>query len=68
MSFKAHSQKGELDMSEKVWLEYYPEEVAPSYEYPKQNLAQFMIDTAKKSSRNKPQFFFYGKRSLMSSY
>ncbi|WP_194842129.1 long-chain-fatty-acid--CoA ligase [Gracilibacillus salitolerans] len=48
-------------MSEKVWLEYYPEEVAPSYEYPKQNLAQFMIDTAKKHPQHTALFFF-GKK------
>lgn len=48
-------------MSEKVWLEYYPEEVAPSYEYPKQNLAQFMIDTAKKFPQQ-TAIFFYGKK------
>ncbi|SFL60673.1 long-chain acyl-CoA synthetase [Gracilibacillus orientalis] len=48
-------------MSEKVWLEYYPEEVASSYEYPKQNLAQFMIDTAKKHPQH-TALFFYGKK------
>ncbi|MGP4039628.1 long-chain-fatty-acid--CoA ligase [Gracilibacillus sp. D59] len=48
-------------MSEKVWLKYYPKEVAPSYEYPKQNLAQFMIDTAEKYPQHKA-LFFYGKK------
>ncbi|WP_018933194.1 long-chain-fatty-acid--CoA ligase [Gracilibacillus lacisalsi] len=48
-------------MSEKVWLAYYPEEVAPSYEYPKQNLAQFLIDTAEKHPQH-TALFFYGKK------
>ncbi|WP_205600694.1 long-chain fatty acid--CoA ligase [Gracilibacillus sp. YIM 98692] len=48
-------------MSEKVWLEYYPKEVAPSYEYPKQNLAQFMLDTAEKYPQH-TALFFYGKK------
>ncbi|RTE05822.1 long-chain-fatty-acid--CoA ligase [Paenibacillus whitsoniae] len=30
----------------KPWLRHYPAEVAPTYEYPKHNLAQFMIDSA----------------------
>ncbi len=51
-------------MSEKVWLEYYPEEVAPSYEYPKQNLAQFMIDTAKKVPATNRNFFLWKKDHL----
>ncbi|UFT99259.1 AMP-binding protein [Radiobacillus kanasensis] len=33
-------------MSEKVWLKHYPKEVLPSYDYPKQNLAQFLLDAA----------------------
>lgn len=35
-------------MSEKSWLECYPKEVLPNYDYPKQNLAQFLIDSAEK--------------------
>ncbi|MFA9455988.1 long-chain fatty acid--CoA ligase [Halalkalibacter sp. AB-rgal2] len=44
-------------MSEKVWLSTYPKEVAPSYEYPKQNLAQFLIDTAQKYPKKKALYF-----------
>lgn len=35
-------------MSEKSWLACYPKEVLPNYDYPKQNLAQFLIDSAEK--------------------
>ncbi|MBP3950763.1 long-chain-fatty-acid--CoA ligase [Bacillus suaedae] len=35
-------------MSEKSWLECYPKEVLPNYDYPKQNLAQFLNDSAEK--------------------
>ncbi|MGN8646642.1 long-chain-fatty-acid--CoA ligase [Gracilibacillus sp. HCP3S3_G5_1] len=48
-------------MSEKVWLECYPKEVASSYEYPKQNLAQFMIDTAEKYPQH-TALIFLGKK------
>lgn len=48
-------------MSEKVWLAYYPKEVASSYEYPKQNLAQFMIETAEKYPQH-TALIFLGKK------
>ncbi|TSB45983.1 long-chain-fatty-acid--CoA ligase [Alkalicoccobacillus porphyridii] len=35
-------------MQDSVWLEHYPAEVQPSYDYPKQHLARFMIDSAEK--------------------
>ncbi|GAE32544.1 long-chain-fatty-acid--CoA ligase [Halalkalibacter hemicellulosilyticus] len=44
-------------MSEKVWLSTYPKEVSPSYEYPKQNLAQFLIETAQKYPKKKALYF-----------
>ncbi|WP_152404592.1 long-chain-fatty-acid--CoA ligase [Paenibacillus cellulositrophicus] len=33
-------------MSSKPWLSQYPSEVPHSYEYPKQNVAQFLVDSA----------------------
>ncbi|WP_145945798.1 long-chain fatty acid--CoA ligase [Paenibacillus sp. Y412MC10] len=33
-------------MSSKPWLNQYPSEVLHSYEYPKQNVAQFLVDSA----------------------
>ncbi|MCJ8012362.1 AMP-binding protein [Paenibacillus sp. KQZ6P-2] len=33
-------------MTMNPWLDQYPEEVPHSYEYPKQNVAQFLIDSA----------------------
>lgn len=48
-------------MSEKVWLKHYPKEVLPSYDYPKQNLAQFLLDAA----ANYPEhtaLFFLGRK------
>ncbi len=32
----------------KPWLRHYPVEVPPTYDYPKQNLAQFLIQTAER--------------------
>ncbi|WP_198510319.1 long-chain-fatty-acid--CoA ligase [Bacillus solitudinis] len=48
-------------MSEKVWLDNYPKQVLPTYEYPKQNLAQFMLDSAAKYPE-KTALFFYGRK------
>lgn len=33
-------------MSDKPWLEHYPVEVPITYDYPKQNLAQFLVQSA----------------------
>ncbi|RCX16971.1 long-chain acyl-CoA synthetase [Fontibacillus phaseoli] len=33
-------------LSNKPWLKHYPAEVPPTHEYPKQNLAQFLVHTA----------------------
>lgn len=33
--------------SQRPWLSHYPREVSPSYSYPKQNVAQFLIDSAR---------------------
>ncbi|MCZ8518981.1 MULTISPECIES: AMP-binding protein [Paenibacillus] len=34
-------------MSAKPWLAHYPAEVPPSYDYPKQHAAQFLLDAAR---------------------
>ncbi|NOU98969.1 long-chain-fatty-acid--CoA ligase [Paenibacillus planticolens] len=48
-------------MSEtKPWLRHYPEEVAPTYEYPKHNLARLLVDSAQKYS-DRPALYFMGK-------
>jgi long-chain acyl-CoA synthetase len=33
-------------MPDKPWLQHYPVEVPPNYDYPNQNLAQFLLDSA----------------------
>jgi long-chain acyl-CoA synthetase len=46
--------------SVKPWLRHYPQEVAPTYEYPKHNLARLLIDSAERF----PQYaavYFMGK-------
>ncbi|MCY9696980.1 long-chain-fatty-acid--CoA ligase [Paenibacillus alginolyticus] len=48
-------------MSEaKPWLRHYPSEVAPTYEYPKHNLARLLVDTAHKFP-DRPALYFLGK-------
>ncbi|MEF3352987.1 long-chain fatty acid--CoA ligase [Paenibacillus sp. GYB006] len=47
-------------MNAKPWLPYYPTEVAPSFDYPKQNLAQFLISSAGQYP-NRPAMYFMGK-------
>lgn len=48
-------------MSEaKPWLRHYPEEVAPTYEYPKHNLARLLVDSAHKYP-DRPALYFLGK-------
>lgn len=48
-------------MSEaKPWLRHYPEEVAPTYEYPKHNLARLLVDSAQKYP-DRPALYFLGK-------
>ncbi|MFD2612263.1 long-chain-fatty-acid--CoA ligase [Paenibacillus gansuensis] len=42
------------------WLEHYPSEVAPSFDYPKHNLAKFLVNTAGRFPRN-PALYFMGK-------
>jgi long-chain acyl-CoA synthetase len=46
--------------SAKPWLRHYPNEVAPTYEYPKHNLARLLINTAKKFP-DRPALYFMGK-------
>ncbi|MCM3782615.1 long-chain fatty acid--CoA ligase [Neobacillus mesonae] len=47
-------------MNAKPWLPFYPTEVAPAYEYPKQNLALFLVTSAQKYP-NRPAIHFMGK-------
>ena len=35
-------------MSNRPWLSHYPAEVPPTYDYPDQNLAEFLVQTARK--------------------
>ncbi|OZB95266.1 AMP-binding protein [Paenibacillus sp. XY044] len=57
-------------MSSKPWLNQYPSEVPHSYEYPKQNVAQFLVDSASRFPEH-IALDFMGKRmtfrSLMDS-
>ncbi|WP_442601172.1 AMP-binding protein [Paenibacillus sp. KN14-4R] len=46
---------------EKPWLRHYPAEVSPTYEYPKRNVAHFLIETAKRSP-HLDAIYFMGKR------
>jgi len=46
---------------EKRWLQHYPVEVAPTYEYPKHNNAYFLVQTAQKYP-NRDAIEFMGKR------
>lgn len=45
---------------EKPWLAHYPDEVPATYDYPKQNLASFLLDSAE-AYPNNPAIWFYGK-------
>jgi long-chain acyl-CoA synthetase len=44
----------------KPWLRHYPQEVAPTYEYPQCNVARLLIDSAAKFPRH-PALYFLGK-------
>jgi long-chain acyl-CoA synthetase len=44
----------------KPWLHHYPQEVAPSYEYPRCNLAHLLIDSAQRFPKH-PALYFMGK-------
>jgi long-chain acyl-CoA synthetase len=48
-------------MSEKRWLQHYPKEVSPTYEYPRQHLAQFLIDAAA-AYPDHTALYFLGKK------
>ncbi|QDP41894.1 AMP-binding protein [Radiobacillus deserti] len=50
-------------MVEKLWLNQYPKEVLPSYDYPKQNLAQFLLDAAAKYPEHTALYFLGRKIS-----
>ncbi|NMO97110.1 long-chain-fatty-acid--CoA ligase [Paenibacillus lemnae] len=47
-------------MQAKPWLPFYPAEVAPTYDYPKQNLALFLVRSAQQYP-NRPALYFMGK-------
>lgn len=47
-------------MNDKPWLPFYEAEVAPSYEYPNQNLAAFLVTSAQKFP-HRPAMYFMGK-------
>jgi long-chain acyl-CoA synthetase len=48
-------------MSEaKPWLRHYAQEVAPTYDYPKHNLARLLVDSAQKFP-DRPALYFLGK-------
>lgn len=48
-------------MSSKPWLSHYPVEVPATYEYPKQNLAHFLVQTASVYP-NHEALYFLGKK------
>ncbi|NQX64589.1 long-chain fatty acid--CoA ligase [Paenibacillus alba] len=45
----------------KPWLQHYTEEVAPTFHYPKHNLARLLIDSAHLFP-NRPALYFMGKK------
>ncbi|OPA76938.1 long-chain fatty acid--CoA ligase [Paenibacillus selenitireducens] len=47
--------------SSKLWLRHYPQEVAPSNDYPNINIAQFLADSAARFP-HQPALDFMGKR------
>lgn len=47
--------------SERPWLKHYPHQVSPTYEYPKHNAAQFLLDSASSYPDNEA-LDFLGKR------
>ncbi len=59
-------------VSAKSWLRHYPKEVAPTYDYPKHNLAQFLIDAATRFPQHSAVYFMGKKinykRLLQDSY
>lgn len=48
-------------MDVKPWLKHYPAEVAPSYTYPTQNLAKFLLGAADRFPTS-PALYFMGKK------
>ena len=46
---------------EKPWLRHYPQEIDPTYDYPRQNVAQFLIDAAQEYPK-RPALEFMGKQ------
>ncbi|QJC52125.1 long-chain fatty acid--CoA ligase [Paenibacillus albicereus] len=48
-------------MSNRPWLSHYPHEVPPTYDYPDQNLAEFLVRTAERSP-NQTALEFMGAR------
>lgn len=48
-------------MANRPWLSHYPHEVPPTYDYPDQNLAEFLVRTAERSP-NQTALEFMGAR------
>lgn len=46
---------------EKPWLRHYPQEIDPTYDYPRHNVAQLLIDAAREYPK-RPALEFMGKR------
>ncbi|EXX89511.1 hypothetical protein BG53_13020 [Paenibacillus darwinianus] len=46
--------------NQKPWLSHYPQEVSPSFDYPKHNVAEFLVQAAAKFPK-RPAIHFMGK-------
>ncbi|MFC0214644.1 long-chain fatty acid--CoA ligase [Paenibacillus chartarius] len=46
--------------SAKPWLEHYPKEVSPTYDYPKMNVASMLLASARRYPKH-PALYFLGK-------
>lgn len=57
---------GKMTAYVKPWLNHYPEEVAPTYDYPKRNVASFLLDSAQRYPKH-PALHFMGKTLNYSS-
>ncbi|CAH0120436.1 MULTISPECIES: long-chain fatty acid--CoA ligase [unclassified Paenibacillus] len=47
--------------SSMIWLRHYPQEVAETYDYPEHNIAEFLIESARRFPDN-TALYFMGKR------
>jgi long-chain acyl-CoA synthetase len=48
-------------LNQRPWLRHYPRQVTPTYPYPKQNIAQFLLDSARDHGNNEA-LDFLGKK------